>query len=69
MLGADQAVCEGNPVTLSGAGATSYTWDNSVLDGVAFTPLSTATYTVTGTDGNGCVNSDQVVVTVNTLPS
>ena len=67
--GADQAVCEGNPVTITGTGATSYTWDNGVSDGVAFTPLSTATYTVTGTDGNGCVNSDQVLVTVNALPT
>ena len=44
-------------------------WDNSVSDGVAFTPVSTATYTVTGTDGNGCENSDQVEVTVNALPT
>ena len=52
--GADQTICSGNPVTISGNGATSYTWDNGVSDGVAFSPLSTATYTVTGTDGNGC---------------
>ena len=67
--GADQAVCDGNQLTLSGAGAASYVWNNSVLDGVAFTPLSTATYTVTGADGNGCVNSAQVEVTVNALPT
>jgi plastocyanin len=67
--GADQAVCDGDQATLSGSVATSYTWDNGVSDAVAFTPLSTATYTVTGTDGNGCVNSDQVLVTVNTLPA
>ena len=67
--GADQTICSGNPVTISGNGATSYTWDNGVSDGVAFTPLSTATYTVTGTDGNGCENTDQVVVNVNTLPA
>jgi len=67
--GADQTICSGNPVTISGNGATSYTWDNGVSDGVAFSPLSTATYTVTGTDGNGCENSDQVLVTVNTLPA
>jgi len=67
--GADQAVCDGDQATLSGSGATSYTWDNSVLDGVAFTPLSIATYTVTGTDGNGCVSSDQVEVSLNALPT
>ena len=63
--GTDQIVCEGSPVTLSGSGATSYSWDNGVNDGVAFTPVSTTTYTVTGTDGNGCQNTDVVTVTVN----
>ncbi|MCE3295087.1 MAG: hypothetical protein K0R65_801, partial [Crocinitomicaceae bacterium] len=66
--GTDVAVCENGTVTLSGAGAASYSWDNGVTDGVSFTPLATATYTVTGTDANGCQNTDQVTVTVNTLP-
>ncbi|MGV3631558.1 MAG: T9SS type A sorting domain-containing protein, partial [Bacteroidota bacterium] len=67
--GGDLAVCENGPVTLSGAGAGSYTWDNGVTDGDPFTPLITATYTVTGTDGNGCQNTDMVTVTVNALPA
>jgi len=67
--GQDQAICPGGSVTLSGSGATSYTWDNSVTNGIAFTPVGTQTYTVTGTDGNGCQNTDQVTVTVNTLPT
>lgn len=66
--GADQAACIGSPVTLSGSGATSYSWDNSVTDGVAFNAAATTTYTVTGTDGNGCQNTDQIVVNVNVLP-
>ena len=68
--GPDQTVCEGVQVTLNGSGATSYAWDNGVLDGIAFNaPIgATTTYTVTGTDANGCVNTDQVDVTVNALP-
>ncbi|NGF77183.1 T9SS type A sorting domain-containing protein [Fluviicola sp. SGL-29] len=67
--GADQTVCEGTAVTLSGSGADSYMWDNSVTDGVAFTPATgTMSYTVTGTDVNGCMNTDDVSVTVNALP-
>ncbi len=66
--GPDQTICTGNPVTLSGSGAATYTWDNGVTDGVAFTPAATATYTVTGTTSNGCVNTDQVTVTVAPLP-
>ena len=67
----DQTICDGSSVTLSGSGEkVSYTWDNGVTDGVVFTPsLGTVTYIVTGTDANSCVNTDQVDVTVNALPS
>lgn len=66
--GVDQSVCQGGSVTLSGSGATSYTWDNGVSNGTSFSPSTTMTYTVTGTDGNGCQNTDQVIVTVNPIP-
>lgn len=67
--GADQTVCDGDAVILSGSGAVSYMWDNSVTDGVAFTPsVGTVVYTVTGTDANGCMDTDDVTVTVNALP-
>jgi subtilisin-like proprotein convertase family protein len=67
--GVDQTICVGSSVTLSGSGASTYTWNNGVLNGVSFSPAATATYTVTGTNGNGCINTDQVAVTVNPLPS
>ncbi|MGQ3131739.1 MAG: T9SS type A sorting domain-containing protein [Flavobacteriales bacterium] len=66
--GADQAVCAGTQVTLNGSGAVSYTWNNGVSNGVAFTPAATLTYVVSGTDGNQCSNSDSVVVTVYANP-
>jgi hypothetical protein len=53
---------------LNGAGATSYAWNNNVSNGVAFTPTATNTYTVVGTDANGCVNTDTATVTVLPLP-
>lgn len=62
-------VCDGDAVTLSGAGGVSYAWDNGVTDGTAFNPSATATYTVTGTDANGCTNTDNITVTVNPLPT
>ncbi len=67
--GSDLSVCSGTSVTLSGTGASSYSWDNGITNGTAFTPTSTATYTVTGTDGNGCVTTDDVVVTVDPIPT
>ena len=66
--GPDQSICAGTPVTLSGSGASVYTWNNGVTDGQVFTPVSTTTYTVTGTSAAGCTSTDQVIVTVNPIP-
>ena len=67
--GPDQVECDGTAITLSGTGATSYVWDNGVTDNVAFNQaLGTVVYTVTGTDANGCINTDQVSVTINPNP-
>ncbi|MES2555089.1 MAG: gliding motility-associated C-terminal domain-containing protein [Bacteroidota bacterium] len=65
--GPDQTVCTGQQVTLSGSGAgvVGYAWDNGVTNNTPFTPAATTTYTVTGTDANGCIATDQVTVTVN----
>ncbi len=67
--GSDQTVCEGDMVTVTGSGASSYTWDNGVTDNTPFAATTSTTYTVTGTDANGCTNTDMVDVTVNTLPA
>ncbi|MBS1634908.1 MAG: T9SS type A sorting domain-containing protein [Bacteroidetes bacterium] len=62
-------LCPGQSVTLSGSGASTYTWGSGVTDGASFTPTATAAYTVTGTNASGCSNSATVSVTVNTLPN
>jgi hypothetical protein len=67
--GINQTVCAGSSVVLSGSGATNYTWNNGVINSIAFVSTSTQTYTVTGVDANGCSNTDQVLVTVNSLPN
>lgn len=67
--GLPQSVCQGSPVTLNGSGAQSYTWNNGGIDGVPFTPGASSTYICTGTDANGCQNTDQVFVTVNPIPT
>ncbi|MGZ3862135.1 MAG: DUF4082 domain-containing protein [Bacteroidia bacterium] len=61
-------VCAGSSVTLNGSGAATYTWSNGVTDGIAFTPVSSQTYTITGTDLNNCTNSATITISVNTLP-
>gem|GEM_PF-2307339 len=58
---------DGTPITLTGTGADTYSWDNGVNDGVSFLPSISNTYTVSGTDVNGCVNNSSIAVTVNTV--
>ena len=66
--GADIDVCAGNEITLTGQGATIYNWNNSVLNNVPFEPANTGAYVLTGIDGNGCMKTDTITVTVNSLP-
>src|SRR5262249_49305436 len=62
-------VCSGTQTAVFGSGASSYTWSNGVTNALPFTPSSTATYTVTGTDINGCSSTAAITVTVNPLPA
>lgn len=72
--GLDLAVCDGDLVTLSGSGATSYTWSNAT-NNVAFDPLNngsigdTVTYLMDATDGNGCTSEDSLYIVVNGYPT
>lgn len=69
--GVDQTICNASPVTLTATGAITYAWVTthpslSLSNATPFFPTQTATYTVTGTNINGCQNQD--VVVVNVLP-
>jgi hypothetical protein len=57
-------VCLGQSVTLSGSGAASYSWSNSVVNAESFVPTITTTYFLTGTDLNNCSNTDSIVITI-----
>ena len=66
--GNDINVCATQTAILTATGAETYVWDNNVVNGQPFVPNETGVYTVVGTSQFGCINSDQVVVTVNPLP-
>jgi gliding motility-associated-like protein len=72
VAGADVTICAGSSNDIQASGAQSYSWDNGVGAGAgphSVSPTTTTVYTVTGTDVNGCVNSDDLTVTVdNTGP-
>ncbi|MCO6499965.1 MAG: PKD domain-containing protein [Vicingus serpentipes] len=68
----DAAICIGDNINITASGAATYTWDNGVPAGAgphSVSPTTTTTYTATGTDANGCVNTDDVTITVNPLPT
>ena len=72
--GTNATICSGDSASLQASGGTSYSWSPStgldnpgVANPYAF-PTATTTYTVLVTDGNGCKNTDDVIVFVNPLP-
>jgi hypothetical protein len=67
--GPDREICKDDTVIIFATGADSYVWSNNQTQ-QAFTdiPVATITYSVTGTDSNGCINSDEVIITVNPKP-
>jgi hypothetical protein len=64
------SITTGNATNLTASGAVTYVWSPatglSATSGTSVTagPTSTTTYTVTGTDANGCVNTATSTVTV-----
>jgi len=63
------AICVGDTVKFTAAGANSYVWnigDNDSL--IVVTPTITTTYSVVGTNGFGCSSTKTDSVKVNALP-
>ncbi|MEI2724398.1 MAG: hypothetical protein V9H26_12960 [Verrucomicrobiota bacterium] len=58
-------ICIGTALVLNGGGAATYTWSHAVSDNVSFMPYESNTYTVSGTDANGCINTSSINILVN----
>jgi hypothetical protein len=59
------AICRDEVAVLTGSGALSYAWSsNQTGTSVSVTPQSQTTYTVIGTDVNGCKDTNTVLVKV-----
>ncbi|MBL0034088.1 MAG: T9SS type A sorting domain-containing protein [Bacteroidetes bacterium] len=74
VLSSSGDICIGDSVQLQASGALTYSWTPSgTLSSnsdpiVTAIPVSTTTYTVTGTDVGGCQDSKTLTVIVNQLP-
>jgi len=67
--GNNTAICLGQNASLTASGGVSYHWDTGGNTAtISVSPDSTINYTVTVTDGNGCSQTDNVIVTVNYPP-
>ncbi len=72
---ADAPLCEGNPHTLVAGGGVSYSWvsDDGLYDisgpanSIIISPTDTTRFTVTITEASGCIQADEVWVSV--IPS
>jgi hypothetical protein len=63
-------ICSGQNVTLTASGASTYTWNNGTIGStVVVNPSINTTYTVTGTDTNGCTATANKIVNVFSTPS
>lgn len=73
-LGSSSFLCEGQPLNITALGADTYTWNASAslntTDGatVIATPSADETFTVTGTDANGCVDEASIFVDLTAYP-
>ena len=64
-----QTICEGNTVTLTARGGTSYSWStNETTASISVAPVTTTTYSVTVTNAFGCSAVTSTRVTVNPTP-
>lgn len=59
-------LCKGTSATITASGATSYTWSNSTsASSLVVNPSANTTYSLTGSNSQGCNNSTSIALTVN----
>jgi len=68
--GDDQGVCSGEGVLLNATGALNYVWSNGASNGLpSFPAVGNYILTVTGTDVNGCNNTDDMNLIIYSAPN
>ena len=67
--GGTYTACEGDSITITASGASTYSWSNGLGSGATVHPTSAGVYTVTGTASNGCTGTATATVTINAIPT
>ncbi len=64
-------ICNGESSVIAASGGSTFIWDNGLGTNASKTvsPTTTITYSVTGTDANGCSNTSSTKLTVNPIPT
>jgi hypothetical protein len=63
-------LCAGQTATLTASGAANYMWNTTATtSAIAVSPTATTSYTVNGTDANGCSNTTTITQNVSTCTS
>lgn len=62
--GPDQQVCPFSTITLTATGGTAFLWNNGIVNTVPFIVSTPNTYQVIGTDANGCLSQDSIVISL-----
>jgi len=74
----DNSVCNGTSTTLTANGGDTYVWSGGISNGVSFTPATTTSYSVTGTNTgmlnglgtrNTCNSTTSISVQVKPVPN
>jgi len=74
IIPANVSICSGASTTLSAIGANIYVWNPSIIlnntkgTSITTSPINNTTYTITGTDNNGCSNQATANLVVYALP-
>jgi hypothetical protein len=74
-LSPDQTICSGQSDTLDASGGAIYSWSprtglsSTSINNPVASPTVTTAYTVTINDGNGCTETEDMTLTVNSIPT
>ena len=70
-ISGDNTICLGENTILTASGGNTYVWspNGETSSSITVFPTSNTTYSVTGTDADGCSSSATIDITVNTVPT